>query len=130
MWENIDKRRLLLGVALLLGVFAGAVFWAKDTVPRFLAERRHVLQETQSKQAGSVAGLSDVRSSLEEDIQEQIGEIKKNIAEIKTEDLKDQEAVKKILKDLDGISQKASESAKVLDVKGNLCEEAKKRFCE
>ena len=122
----IDKKRVFIAV-LFLGILLGiGVVWAKDALPRFLDEQEKKT-EMRSKEAGRVAGETDVNFDL---LQEQIDEIKKNVAQLKAEDLAKQKPVQKILDDLEELKAKASESAKTLDVKGNLCEEAKKRFCQ
>jgi len=127
---SIDKKRVaiaLVGLAVLLGV--GAV-WAKEALPNFLAEKNTQLQQktAEKNSSGQVAG--EQIDEQKEELQKQIQEIKTNVTNLKPEDIKQQAPVQKILGDLDELAKKASESAKILDVKGNLCEEAKKRFCE
>src|SRR3989338_6679164 len=125
---SIDKKRVaiaLVGLAVLLGV--GAV-WAKEALPNFLAEKNTQLQQktAEKNSSGQVAG--EQIDEQKEELQKQIQEIKTNVTNLKPEDIKQQAPVQKILGDLDELAKKASESAKILDVKGNLCEEAKKRF--
>ena len=107
----------------------GAV-WAKEALPNFLAEKNTQLQQktAEKNSSGQVAG--EQIDEQKEELQKQIQEIKTNVTNLKPEDIKQQAPVQKILGDLDELAKKASESAKILDVKGNLCEEAKKRFCE
>ena len=125
-FRDLDPKRLFVGLAILI-VIAGAVsMWAKDNFPRYLAQQDKITEE-KAKEIGSVAGEADVNL---DGLQTQVDEIKKDVIGIKVEDVKEQESVKKILRDLDELIKNASQSTKMFDVKGNLCEEAKKRFCE
>lgn len=126
---EIDKKRVLIAIVLGGFVATGIFVWMKNN-PARIADM-HVQKSSSS--SGEVAGATSSRISLsekQEELQKQIDQIKENVTKLKLEDVKDQEVAKKILGDLDGVLKQASESAKVLDVKGNLCEEVKRRFCE
>lgn len=126
---EIDKKRVFIGLIVLAVVLVATLIWTKNNPPKFANQS---LQK-QKEGAGQVAGAADSNFNLsdkQEAVQKQVNDIKENITKLKVDDLKDQDTVKKILNDLDGLVQQASQSAKVLDVKGNLCEEIKKRFCE
>lgn len=124
--REIDKKRVLIAV-LMLGVLLGiGLMWGKVALPRFLAKQEKRMEE-QAIKSGEVAGQTDINFG---ELQNQVDEIKKDVISIKVEDVKEQGAVKKIINDLDELIKKATESARIFDVKGNLCEEAKRRFCE
>lgn len=130
--EVIDKKRLFIGVVLLAAVLSGTVVWGKETLPKF-AERFKNATLVREKNIGEVAGTSDAKAGLEaqrEEVQSKINEIKSSVTSLKPDDIKNQAPVQKILSDLDDLAKQASESTKFLDIKGNICEEAKKRFCE
>lgn len=122
----IDKKRVLIGVIIFAVILGAGALWVKNTLPHFLAAQEKKLDEKTASQ-GQVAGEADINV---EGLQDQIDKIKNDVTKIKVEDVKEQEAVKKILNDLESLKEKATESAKVLDVKGNLCEEVKRRFCQ
>ncbi|GEM_PF-4583802 len=129
--HTIDKKRVFIAIV-IIAVFIGVGgVWAKNNLPKFLADnaKKEILQ----KEGGKVEGLEDVRIEVDgqkREVAKQIDAIKENIINLKPEDIKEQEPVKKILSDLDELKDKATESAKIFNIKGNLCEEAKKRFCE
>lgn len=125
---EIDKKRVFIAVIVLVIVTGVGAVWVKEAIPKFLAEKKAEMQNPQQNSSGQVAG--EQIDQQKEELQKQIEEIKVNITKLKPEDIKEQAPVQKILSDLDDLAKKASESAKVFDVKGNLCEEAKKRFCE
>lgn len=119
MFKNQDFFRGLFAILIVIGVVGGGIFW--------------VMKGMSQSQQGVVAGDSDSKKLLEiekQNLQNQIEKIKDDLQQIKPETITQQEQVQKILKDLDSVKQQASESVKILDWKGNLCEEAKKRFCE
>lgn len=133
MLQNLDKKRVLIALLILAITIGGSAVWAKNNLPKILSQKQTVSPHLPSNSEGEVSGSQDSRLEFDkqrEDLQKQIEEIKKDIAKLKPEDIKEQEPVKKILNDLDDLRQKALDSTKVFDVKGNLCEEAKKRFCE
>lgn len=125
----IDKKKVFIALFALFIIMGIGIVWGKDAIPHFLAEKKTEIQKSGEKNSsGEVAGEQIDRQK--EELQKQIEEIKVNITRLKPEDIKEQAPVQKILGDLDDLSKKASESAKIFDVKGNLCEEAKKRFCQ
>lgn len=120
---QIDKKRLFIAIAIIVIFISASGIWAKNNLPK----------QNSAPAAGQVEGIKDATVGIEEqkqEIQKKIEEIKGDIISLKPEDIKEQEPVKKILSDLDELKDKATESAKIFDIKGNLCEEAKKRFCE
>ena len=122
----IDKKRVFVAI-LIVGAIVGLGFmWTKNALPRILSQQEKKAQE-QLDEVGQVAGETDVNLN---GLQNQIDKIKKDVSELKAEDLVIQKPVQKILDDLEALRKKASESAKIFDVKGNLCEEAKRRFCQ
>lgn len=125
--RDIDPKRFLIGIVVIGLVMGGLAFWAKDNLPRFLSAQQERLAQRQMEKPGIVAGESDINLN---GLQEQIDGIKKDVLQLKADDIKNQEPVQKILNDLDALARQASQSAKVFDVKGNVCEEVKKRFCE
>ncbi|MBI2036530.1 hypothetical protein HYT17_02790 [Candidatus Microgenomates bacterium] len=129
---KINKRRLIIAILIFVVLAGAASLWAKNNLPKFLNQKLITNQDAVGK-AGQVEGSKDVRTEVEEqkqEIQNKIEEIKGDITNLKPEDIKEQEPVKKILSDLDELKNKATESSKIFDIRGNLCEEAKKRFCE
>lgn len=125
----IDKKRVLIALVLITALVGLGVFWGKDNLTKTLSKFQV------RKDAGKVAGekvelKSPALGESRQAFQKQVDEIKKNITQLKPEDIAKQGPVEKILHDLDDLKQKATESADILDVKGNLCEEAKKRFCQ
>lgn len=122
----INKKRVFVAILFLGILLALGVVWVKDALPRFLAEQEK-RTEMRSKEAGRVAGETDVNFDI---LQEQIDRIKRDVSDLKPEDLAKQRSVQKIIDDLETLKQKASESAEIFDIKGNLCEEAKKKFCQ
>lgn len=63
-----------------------------------------------------------------QEIQEKVDEIKKDVSNLKPEDIVKQEPVQKILKDLENI--KSSTQKELTDgAKDTVCEQAKKIFC-
>lgn len=134
-FAELDKRRIFIAVLILGAIVGLGGFLAKDKIPQFLAQKQKEITTSpqNENEAGEVAGISEERIQFEDqkqEVQKQIDEIKESITKLKPEDIKEQAQVKKILSDLDDLSKKATESAKVFDVKGNLCEEAKRRFCQ
>ena len=144
-FAQLDKKRIFIA-AILFGLVGLGGFLAKDKVSQFLAQKQNVSEEQtagagsskeeaggKEDEEGKIAGAAEEKLTLDakkQDLQKQIDKIKETIAKLKPEDIKEQAPVQKILSDLDELSKKATESAKILDVKGNLCEEAKRRFCE
>lgn len=144
-FSEIDKKRVFIALLIFIVLVGAGGFWAKNNVPKFLAQKQiediahtgsaeeRLGSSDEGTKTGEVAGSSEQRFTVEDtkqDLQKQIDEIKDTIAKLKPEDIKEQAPVQKILGDLDELAKKASESAKIFDVKGNICEEAKKRFCE
>ena len=130
--DVIDKKRLFIGIVILTLVSGGIFVFGKKTLPKVTEEFKNATT-AREKIEGEVAGISDPELNLEvqrKEVQNKIDEIKSSVTSLKPEDIKEQATVKKILSDLDDLAKQASESAKILDVKGNICEEAKKRFCE
>lgn len=120
---QIDKKRLFIAIVIITFLIGAGGVWAKNNLPK----------QNSAPASGQVEGIKDATPGIEEqkqEIQKKIEEIKGDIVSLKPEDIKEQEPIKKILSDLDELKDKATESAKIFDVKGNLCEEAKKRFCE
>lgn len=121
--QTIDKKRLFIAIVIITFLIGIGGVWAKNNLPK----------QNSAPASGQVEGIKDKALGIEEqkqEIQKKIEEIKGDIVSLKPEDIKEQEPVKKILSDLDELKDKATESAKIFDIKGNLCEEAKKRFCE
>lgn len=146
-FSELDSKRIFIALLIFTVLVGLGGFWAKNNVPKFLAQKQDSPQKEQSEGSGvskeetdgneddkgRVAGASEENLTLEakkQDLQKQIDEIKDTITKLRPEDIKEQAPVQKILADLDDLSKKATESAKVFDVKGNLCEEVKKRFCD
>lgn len=130
--EVIDKKRVFIALLLFAVILGGAVFWGKETGPR-LTQRFKDITAVRQQNAGEVAGSSDTKAEFKEqrqELQNKIDEIKTGVTKLKPEDIKEQVPVKKILSDLDDLAKQASESTKFLDIKGNICEEAKRRFCQ
>ena len=127
----IDKKRVFIGFLVLALVLTGIVYWGKDALPQFKASVQKITTVKQNN-GGEIAGASDAKEQLKaqrEEVQGKIDEIKSSITSLKPEDIKNQGPVKKILSDLDDLEKQASASMKIFDIKGNICEEAKKRFC-
>lgn len=130
--ENVDKKRVFIALILGIGVLGMGGWWAKDKLSALL-EQKQAMESVGVQESGSVAGLEKDRLVLEEqkkDLQKRIDEIKKDVSELKPEDIKKQAPVEKILSDLEEVKKKASESAEIFDIKGNICEEVKRRFCQ
>lgn len=129
---EIDKKKAFIGFLVVVLVLTGIVFWGKEALPKF-AERFKNVTMVRERTQGEVAGSSDAKAGLQaqrEEVQSKIDEIKESVTKLKPDDIKNEAPVKKILSDLDDLAKQASESTKFLDIKGNICEEAKKRFCE
>ncbi|MBI1919191.1 hypothetical protein HYS29_01240 [Candidatus Microgenomates bacterium] len=116
-----NKKRI--GVAFLLVLlFIGTGFFLKS---KFAA----------GQDGGSVAGTSATRERevikipTEEDLENKIESIKKEIQELRPEDITKQEPVKKILSELE-VLQASATSQVVGGTKDILCEEVKKLICK
>ena len=123
-----DVKRIIVGIVSIvalvgLGYAAKVYVWDKQDIAR---------SEPQAeKEKGEVAGEEiegeDIPSK--EEVQKKIDTIKRDISNLKPEDIAKQEPVQKILKDLETL--KSSTEKQVTEgAKDAVCEQAKKVFCQ
>lgn len=82
--------------------------------------------------SGQVAGDATSRVSLQSaqtDTIKKIDDLRYRVSHLKPEDIKDSESVSRIMQDLDELKKEASTSAESWNVRNNVCEQVKERFC-
>lgn len=114
-----DLRRLLIAFFLFLFIVVGG-YWAKV----------HVLDKKAGRGGGSVAGSVSSKEEVlrlpsQQEVEKRVETIKKEIQELKPEDITRQVPVKKILQDLENLQSSAT-SQVVGGTKNAICEEVKK----
>lgn len=116
-----DKKRILVATTIILLIAGGAVYFAQNSALGI------------KKNEGNVAGVTiqeekPITLPPKEDLENSIENIKKEITELKPQNLAQQEHVQKIITELETI-QKNVETQVVGGTKNVVCEEVKKVFC-
>lgn len=119
-----DKKRILIAVMTLLLIASVLTYLAKT-----LALGKKGTQMDEGRIAGtSVEEEKPITLPGKEDFEKRIETIKKEIIELKPQDLTQQESVKKIITELE-ILKKSTETQVVGGTKNAICEQAKSIFC-
>jgi hypothetical protein len=129
--REIDKKKVFLGLLVLGALSAGLFFLGKGMFPNLADKLKSVT--TKRDIQGDVSENPNVKATFDEQknaMQNKIDDIKNSVTNLKPVDIKNQAPVQKIISDLNDLAKQATASVGFLDVKGNICEEAKKRFCE
>lgn len=116
-----DKKRILVATTIILLIAGGTIYFAKNSVSGI------------KKNDGNVAGIATqeekpITLPPKEDLENSIENIKKEIIELKPQNLSQQEQVKKIITEIETV-QKNVETQVVGGTKNVVCEEVKKVFC-
>lgn len=124
-----DVKRIIVGIVsivALVGVgYAAKVYvWDKQDIAR---SEQPPAKKEEGEVAGERAEGEDIVSK--EEVQKKIDTIKREISNLKPEDITKQEPVQKILKDLENLKSSTQEQV-TEGAKYALCEQAKKVFCQ
>lgn len=118
-----DKKRILIAMTVLLLIVAGVVYFAENFALG--------TKENQGYVAGTATQEEEekpITLPQKEDFEKRIETIRKEIIELKPQDLTQQESVKKIITELE-ILKKSTETQVVGGTKDMICEQAKSIFC-
>lgn len=130
--RELDIKRIIVGIisiASLLGAGYAAKIYVFDK--QKVEQNEVVKNEEKGEVAGEKTGVEQYETTdtiTKQEIQHKVDEIKKDVSNLKPDDIIKQEPVQKILKDLENI--KTSTQEKLTDnAKNTVCEQAKKIFC-
>ena len=123
-----DVKRIIVGIVAIAGLLgAGYAVKVYDVLNKQQKPVENQSVSKDSKEKGEVAG--EEINIPEEQIKQKIDTIKKDVSNLKPEDIAKQEPVKKIVQDLENL--KSSTQQQVTEgAKDAVCDQAKKLFCQ
>lgn len=124
-----DVKRIIVGIVSIVALVALGY-----AVKVYVMDKQDIARSEQApveKDEGEIAGEQTEGDEIvsKEEVQKKIDSIKKEVSNLKPEDLIKQEPVQKILKDLENLKSSTQERV-TEDARDAICDQAKRIFCQ